>query len=466
MSSQLIYNTLFRIDGAFGDMSDKDVDDIGLQFFNSIPKIEYFRQPKNNPELLIEDLGDIDSILTDPKRVYDRKGDEKSGRETDRSSAEDKHFYAGASSETSNGHNIPSLLSPQGRRQSPIPKVQGMRVKSIFTDSASSILPVLCPSAVSDLDYSSSVNPRVSVKNQFNLEEPNTEESFPSGGKFLSPDERRQKNRIREGLKGNDSHLPHTDLDRNSPLPAPERWKQRRFSGPGPGPHLPLQGNFKMSQNASNDDEKMVVTQHSEFDGESSPRNVAQYLRNKNIPMGNDDARYSRRPLPGGSKDNDSDNDSSKSDSDDNKRKIGTYGQYSHILSPGRGQSQSYSQPHPISTSQMPQLGQAPRKKSLTPLHGKMSSNFRDSLKRAESLDSNLYRPDNESNPIMSRLDIGPEQTRTPGRRDSNSEGMRGLQMQKILSSAQNAQLQKEVDALQKQLAQLEELEGTVLRVT
>ena len=35
-----------------------------------------------------------------------------------------------------------------------------------------------------------------------------------------------------------------------------------------------------------------------------------------------------------------------------------------------------------------------------------------------------------------------------------------GLQMQRIMSSAQNAQLQKEVDALQKQLAQLEELEG------
>lgn len=439
-------------------MSDKDVDDIGLQFFSSIPKIEYFRQPKNNPELLIEDLGDIDSILTDPKRGYDRKGDEKSGRETDRSSVEDKHAHVGSSSE-SNGHNIPSLLSPQGRRLSPNPKVPGMRVKSIFTDSASSILPVLCPSSVSDTDYSSSVNPRVSLKNQFNLEEPSTEESFPSGAKFLSPDERRQKNRVREVLKGNDGHLPHTDFERNSPLPAPERWKQRRFSS---GPSLPLQGNFKMSQNTFNDDEKLAVTHHSEFDSESSPRNVAQYLRNnasKNIPFGNDDTLFSRKPLRGSSKDDDSDNDSSKSDSDDNKRKISTYGQYGHISSPGRGQSQ----PHPITTGQMPQLGgQAPRKKSLTPIQGKVNSVVRDSLKRADSLDSNLYRPDNESNPVSSKLDMGPEHTRTPGRRDSNGEGIRGLQMQKILSSAQNAQLQKEVDALQKQLAQLEELEGTI----
>ena len=384
---------------------------------------------------------------------------------------EDRHFHVGPSSETSNGHNIPSLLSPQGRRQSPNPKGSGMRVKSIFTDTTSSILPVLCPSSVSDLDYSSSVNPRVSLKNQFNLEEPNTEESFVSGAKFLSPDDRRQKNRVREVLKGNDGHLPHTDFDRNSPLPAPERWKQRRFSS---GPSLPLQGNSKLSQNACNDDEKIVVTQHSEFDSELGPRNVPQYLRNntsKNIQKGDDDMRYTRRPLPGSSKDDDSDNDSSKSESDDNKRKVGTYSQYAHILSPGRGQSQpqsqSYSQPHPISTSQMPQLGvQAPRKKSLTPIHGKMSSNFRDSLKRAESLDSNLYRPDNESNPIMSKLDMGPEHTRTPGRRDSNGEGMRGLQMQKILSSAQNAQLQKEVDALQKQLAQLEELEGMAVFVS
>lgn len=458
---------MFRIDGAFADLSDKDIDDIGLQFFNSMPKVEQIRQPRYNAELLIEDLGDIDSILTDTKRGYDKKGDEKSGRETDRSSAEDKHFFGGASSDTSNGHSIPSLLSPQGRRQSPNPKGTGMRLKSIFTDTASSVLPVLCPSTVSDMDYSSSVNPRVSLKNQFNLDEPNTEDSFPSGRKFLSPDERRQKNRLRESLKGNDGHLPQTDFDRNSPLPAPERWKQRRFSS---GPTLPLQGNLKSSQNPYNDDDKTDGAQQSEFDSESGARNVAQYLRNsaaKSLQTGNDETRYSRRPLPCSSKDEDSDNDSSKGDSDDINRMGSKYGPYARSLSPsgGHSQSHSYSQSAISQNIPMPQLaGQVPRKKSLTPLHGKMSSNFRDSLKRAESLDSNLHRPDSESNPVMSRLDMAPEHTRTPGRRDSNGEGMRGLQMQKILSSAQNAQLQKEVDALQKQLAQLEELEGSPCR--
>ena len=37
---------------------------------------------------------------------------------------------------------------------------------------------------------------------------------------------------------------------------------------------------------------------------------------------------------------------------------------------------------------------------------------------------------------------------------------MMGLQRQKALSTKQNEQLQREVEALQKQLAQLEELEG------
>ena len=40
------------------------------------------------------------------------------------------------------------------------------------------------------------------------------------------------------------------------------------------------------------------------------------------------------------------------------------------------------------------------------------------------------------------------------------NEAMMGLQRQKALSTKQNEQLQREVEALQKQLAQLEELEG------
>ena len=40
------------------------------------------------------------------------------------------------------------------------------------------------------------------------------------------------------------------------------------------------------------------------------------------------------------------------------------------------------------------------------------------------------------------------------------NEAMMGLQRQKAMSTKQNEQLQREVEALQKQLAQLEELEG------
>ena len=106
-----------------------------------------------------------------------------------------------------------------------------------------------------------------------------------------------------------------------------------------------------------------------------------------------------------------------------------------------------------------------PRQKSLTPLMDKVNSNYRDNYQRGDINDKNSYMR-NESETISDVINFESHKPHAPlGIREPQGENFRGLQMQKILSSVQNAQLQKEVDALQRQLAQLEELEGEIITI-
>ena len=107
------------------------------------------------------------------------------------------------------------------------------------------------------------------------------------------------------------------------------------------------------------------------------------------------------------------------------------------------------------------------RKKSLIPMNLASVVNGRIHLQRTESLESHTNQPTHGSFQPDEASQESQKGTLPPGYRGmKHGEGVMGLQLQRIMSSAQNAQLQKEVDALQKQLAQLEELEGScVLQV-
>jgi hypothetical protein len=532
-----------RIDGTLVDVSDRDVEEIGLQYFNSIPKMEHNKSSKNYADLLVEDVGDNDA-LTDSKKFNDSGLNERYGNETDRSNNGENQPYlpatqtealsSGNSGNGGNGCN-PAQQSSQSRRSSPNPsRTSVSRVKSIFMETASSLLPILYSSSSSSTtppvrtDYSSSVQHRVSTKNHVNLEEPNCDDSFLSGvsaTKFLSPDENRLKSKNKELLKslgqgqgqGQDEHLPVQDLDRGNLNQPPEKWKQRRLSST---PTSPPPTNYKSSSNQCVDDYKPKNTQNREYENFHEYRNDGNKSRysSSKLPNENENGtiRYRRKTQTrsNNSDARDSDDNSSKSGSDDVMMKSGiiahtpehisgpnsghisgpnsghvlgpnsghisgpTSGHISgpnsghisglnsgHISGPNSGHISGPNSGHisgPNSgNNQMPILVH-PRQKSLTPLMDKVNSNYRDNYQRerGDINDKNSYIR-NESETISDVINFESHKPHAPlGIREPQGENFRGLQMQKILSSVQNAQLQKEVDALQRQLAQLEELEG------
>jgi hypothetical protein len=508
-----------RIDGTLVDVSDRDVEEIGLQYFNSIPKMEHNKSSKNYADLLVEDVGDNDA-LTDSKKFNDSGLNERYGNETDRSNNGENQPYlpatqtealsSGNSGNGGNGCN-PAQQSSQSRRSSPNPsRTSVSRVKSIFMETASSLLPILYSSSSSSTtppvrtDYSSSVQHRVSTKNHVNLEEPNCDDSFLSGvsaTKFLSPDENRLKSKNKELLKslgqgqgqGQDEHLPVQDLDRGNLNQPPEKWKQRRLSST---PTSPPPTNYKSSSNQCVDDYKPKNTQNREYENFHEYRNDGNKSRysSSKLPNENENGtiRYRRKTQTrsNNSDARDSDDNSSKSGSDDVMMKSGIIahtpehisgpnsGHISgpnsgHVLGPNSGHISGPTSGHisgPNSghisglnsgNNQMPILVH-PRQKSLTPLMDKVNSNYRDNYQRerGDINDKNSYIR-NESETISDVINFESHKPHAPlGIREPQGENFRGLQMQKILSSVQNAQLQKEVDALQRQLAQLEELEG------
>ena len=167
----------------------------------------------------------------------------------------------------------------------------------------------------------------------------------------------------------------------------------------------------------------------------------------------------------------DSDDNGSKSGSDDVMIKSGIIDHTpGHISGPNSGHisgptSGLISGPN-SGNNQIPILVR-PRQKSLTPLMDKVNSNYRDSYQRerGDVNDKNFFIR-NESDTISDVINFESHKPHAPlGIREPQGENIRGLQMQKILSSVQNAQLQKEVDALQRQLAQLEELEGLNIKL-
>lgn len=425
-----------------------------MLYFSSIPKVEHVRNTTNHSELLIEDI-----VETDSREGQYRGNDSSTGRESQKQSDEVKQLLrANSSKDASNLDSgyIPVLPSPQQRRISPTSKAPTSRVKSTLLESASSILPNLFTPSAIETDYSSCVAHRVSVKNKFSLEEPSREDFFLSGAKFLSPDEKRNKNKSKEALRKQGENIPLQDSDRNSSIPAPEKWKQRRLSS-GLSPTTPA--NYRMSSNlpigekksASNEQESMPAS-HNSYAGESL-RNIAP---SNDVAVMDEPVQRRKQSavLIGDESDNDSthnDSTHSRSGSDDDVRRNGRYSQHvqdAPQLTDLNLNNVQNNAPQKCSTS----LTAARRKKSLIPLVDRVSIKYKDGLKRAESLDrNNLGR----------RLEGSREGERESRELDNHKgEEMRGLHLQKILSSAQNAQLQKEVDALQKQLAQLEDLEG------
>ena len=523
------------------DVSDRDVEEIGLQYFNSIPKMEHNKSSKNYADLLVEDVGDNDA-LTDSKKFNDSGLNDRYGNERDRSNTGENQPYlpptqteAFSSGNNGNGGNgcNPAQQSSQSRRSSPNPsRTSVSRVKSIFMETASSLLPILYSSSSSSTttppvrtDYSSSVQHRVSTKNHVNLEEPNCDDSFLSGvsaTKFLSPDENRLKTKNKELLKslgqgqergqGLDEHLPLQDLDRGNLNQPPEEWKQRRLSST---PTSPPPTNYKSSSNQCVDDYKPKNIQNREYENFHEYRNDGNKSRysSSRFPNENENGtiRYKRKTQTrsNNSDARDSDDNSSKSGSDDVMMKTGiiahTQGHISgpnsglisgpnsglisgpnsglpsgpnsgHISGPNSGLISGPNSGHisgpnsgllsgPNSgNNQMPILVH-PRQKSLTPLMDKVNSNYRDNYQRGDINDKNSYMR-NESETISDVINFESHKPHAPlGIREPQGENFRGLQMQKILSSVQNAQLQKEVDALQRQLAQLEELEGEIITI-
>ena len=489
--------------------------------------MEHNKSSKNYADLLVEDVGDNDA-LTDSKKLNDVGLNERYGNETDRSNngenqpylpaTQAEAFNSGNNGNGGNGCN-PAQQSSQSRRSSPNPsRTSVSRVKSIFMETASSLLPILYSSSSSTTtppvrtDYSSSVQHRVSTKNHVNLEEPNCDDSFLSGvsaTKFLSPDENRLKTKSKELLKslgqgqgqerGQDEHLPVQDLDRGNLNQPPEQWKQRRLSST---PTSPPPTNYKSSSNQCNDDYK-PKREYENFHEYRNDGNKSRYSSSR-FPNENENGtiRYKRKTQTrsNNSDARDSDDNSSKSGSDDVMMKSGiiahTPGHISgpnsgHISGPNSGlisgpnsglisgpNSGFISSPNsglisgpnsghisgPNSgNNQMPILVH-PRQKSLTPLMDKVNSNYRDSYQRERGdingkNSSSYIRKESET--ISDVINFESHKPHAPlGTREPQGENFRGLQMQKILSSVQNAQLQKEVDALQRQLAQLEELEG------
>ena len=450
-----------RVDNSLKDITEEDINEIGLLYFSSIPKAEHVRSTTNHSELLIEDIVENDAV-TGSRDGQDRGNNGSTGRESEKQSDEVKQLLrANSRKDSSNVDSgyIPILPSPQQRRISPTSKAPTSRVKTLLLESASSVLPNLFTPAAVETDYSSSVAHRVSVKNKFSLEEPNREDFFFSGAKFLSPDEKRNKNKSREALRKQGENIPVQDLDRNSPIPAPEKWKQRRFSS-GLSPTTPA--NYRMSSNPIGDKKSASNEQESVPASRNSYPRERERLRNlaPNNDMALRDDPIQRRKQSAAMIADDSDNDSthndsthSRSGSDDDVRRVGKYSQHvqdaPQLQDLGRNNGQG-SAPQKRS---MPPTS-APRKKSLIPLVDRVSITHKDGLKRAESLDrSNMGRRAEGS-----KEKEGSRNSRVPD--NPKGEEVRGLHLQKILSSAQNAQLQKEVDALQKQLAQLEELEG------
>lgn len=519
------------------DVTDRDVEEIGLQYFNSIPKVEQSKSLKNYADLLVEDVGDNDAVV-DSKKLNDMGLNERIGNDTDRGhNVENQPYLPATLTETINGANgcSPVQQSPQTRRLSPNPtRTSVSRVKSIFMETASSLLPILYSSSSSSAaaaggsgggasvvrtDYTSSVQHRVSTKNHVNLEEPNCDDSFLSGvsaTRFLSPDENRLKTKNKELLKttlgglgivqGQEEYslpvqeysLPVQDFDDgrdrygggggggggslNHP---PEKWKQRRFSAT-PTPTSPPPVNYKSStstnSNSNIDEFKTKYNQIKEVENNNGNNN--NYNNNHNnssmgyeniksvryagskFPIDNENKtiRFKRKTQTrsGAIDPRDSDDNSSKSESDDvtiNKSDKSDV----IVQTPGHNLG-----PNSNSTNnQMPIL--VPQKqKSLTPLMDKVNSNYRDNYQRSGGGDNNNYDKNMytriESETIAEVINFDSHKPHAPlGVREPQPQGenFRGLQMQKILSSVQNAQLQKEVDALQRQLAQLEELEGS-----
>ena len=452
--------------------------------------------------MLLEDLGEADVYVSNRVTREVRtgivdKGEKETGN-NDRSNDRNNEDKAGAVANNLNG-DIEVCSSIQARLSGTF-KVPNVRSKSLFLDNPSSILPILCSATSMDNDYPVAVSHRISLKNQF-IGGDDNDENYISGMKFMTADDKKTINRCRESFKsnGNDDHLPIHDLDRDrSASTPPDRWEQRRFSAISPT----SPANYRHPKNNLSDEKNFRLNS---LDGDKNVPHKPRSLSSAALGFDISNVNLLRKEIrsrgsvggSGGSgsgnnvgnngnnveKDNDSD---IENDSDDNeKNRLNTV------------------QPAPdnLKSKDLKKSKSTPRKKSLIPLTDKNLHSVNNRMhKRTDSMERKLQRPEDGVGGSVGggndgRVDSGRGGRLDSGRNDGRvnsagiertefemqkpilpkgyrniqqGEGVMGLQMQRIMSSVQNAQLQKEVDALQKQLAQLEELEGknTAINVT
>ena len=447
------------------------MEEVGQLYFNSIPKYVNDTNPQttNVVELLVEDVGDNVIYETRESRA-EEKGGKYNNRNHDEKSINLRFQHSAANLSIGDGEDGDIGNSPATRH------TPTLRSRSFFSDntssSSSSILPILSSSSAVDGDYCA-VNHRVSLKSTFQTGDDN-DESFLSGLKFMSADDKKIKSKNRDSFKNSydDDHLPiHLqDFDRpnGSSLPG-DKWEGYTKEVPGKFLSSPTgisptsPANYRVAKNIVGDD---MSHGNNIGDVKGDSGKLFPY-KSKNATTAtaptqdiNDGIRREFRRKVHTMNRMGSDNEIvSRNDSggEDDKGSGGN----SQYFRPALDSISSKNLKKPSSS-----VG-AIRKKSLIPMNLASVVNGRIHLQRTESLESHTnqsthgsFQPDEVSQESQ-------KGTLPPGYRSmKHGEGVMGLQLQRIMSSAQNAQLQKEVDALQKQLAQLEELEGScVLQV-
>lgn len=460
-----------RIDGSFRDMSEEDMDEVGKQYFDNIPKSVNDAHPQttNVVELLVEDLGDNDVYESRNVRA-EEKGGKYNGKNHDEKSFDLRSQHSAANLSIGEEEDGDTGSSPATRHTPTV------RSRSFFSDnsssfsSSSSVLPILSSSSAIDGDYAAAVNHRVSLKSSFQTGD-DKEESFLSGLKFMSADDKRVKSKSRDSFKSSQDgdHLPihihEFDRPHCSPLPE-DKWEGFQKDNPknvisspsGISPTSPA--NYRIVKNLANDDKNFQLNYGNSIGDMKNDSGKHSPKKSKNITI-------ATAPMQDGS-------DGIRREF---RRKVHTtnkVGSDNEMVGSrnGSGDDNKHMRPAVDSVSSKnlkKSTGTSTRKKSLEPMNLTSVVNGRINIQRAESQDSHNTIPGHtefSSDEVLSRANCDPYKSVLPAgfRSMKHGEGVMGLQMQRIMSSAQNAQLQKEVDALQKQLAQLEQLEGTYTR--
>ena len=461
--------SFIRIDGSVRDMSEEDMEEVGQLYFDRIPKLVTDANPPttNVVELLVEDVGD--NVIYDTR---ESRAEEKGGKYNNRNHDEKSinlRFQHSAANLNIGEEDGDTGNSPANRH------TPTLRSRSFFSDNASSssssVLPILSSSSAVDGDYCA-VNHRVSLKSAFQTGDDN-EESFLSGLKFMSADDKKIKSKNRDSFKSShdDDHLPiHIhDFDRpnGSSLPG-DKWEGyckevpgKFLSSPtGISPTSPA--NYRVGKNIVGDDKTHQFNHGNNIGDMKSDSGKLFPFKSKNATTAtaptletNDGVRREFRRKVHTLNRIGSDNEiGSRNDSGgEDDRGAGGSSQY---LRPALDSISSKNLKKPSTA-----VG-ATRKKSLIPMNLTSVVNGRIHMQRTESLDSHSNQPSHASFQPEEVSHESQKAALPAGYRSmKHGEGVMGLQMQRIMSSAQNAQLQKEVDALQKQLAQLEELEGS-----